>query len=257
MKEVILKLWANEKYRQVMLVAVGLVVGALVTVLVYPTKQIREEAQKELRAQLEEEFRDTQERQVAELTEKFTQESNTLASQLEKSLQEQKELSSKVSKLSSENTKLKQKRRVETIVVKYPDGKEETHIVDVTDTESISSKHERQLSEISEKHTKQVAELEKKHQEDKRVQQEKSQVVVAELNTKLAKSTKRIEELEKSSKTVTTNSRPFGLGVGYTTDMNYSAEASYQFWGPAYFQLSGDSNFEDDYLGRLTLGVRF
>jgi len=256
-KTILEQLWANEKTRYVLLVVGGLLVGVLSTVLLYPTKQIREEAQKELREQVQQEAQSSFAKREQELTERFTKEVNTLTSQVEKSMQEQSSLQKKVSSLTTENTQLKQKRRVETIIVKKPDGTEETHIVDVTDTESISSKHEQQISELNETHKQEVKELENKHQEQIVAEQNKSQKKIDEVSQELSKSKQTIELLEKTSKTITTNVRNFGIGAGYTTDRDYSGEVSYQFWGPVYMQLSGDSDFKSDYLGRATLGIRF
>lgn len=257
MNEIIKKLWANEKYRQILLPVAGLIVGVILTILFYPTKQIKEEAYRELKEQVEQETRAIYAKKEEELNERFKNEVNTLTSQLEKSTQDQSTLQKKVSSLTTENTKLKQKRRVETIIVKKPDGTEQTHIVDVTDTESISSIHQQQLSELSETHNKQVKELESKHQEQLVAEQSKSQKKVDEVSQELTKSYKKIEDLEKKNKEITTNMRSFGIGAGYTTDRNYSGEVSYQFWGPVYMQLSGDSDFKSDYLGRATLGIRF
>jgi predicted ribosome quality control (RQC) complex YloA/Tae2 family protein len=210
-----------------------------------------------LREQVEQEFKASFAKREQEISERFTKEVNTLVSELEKSSQAQSSLQKKISSLTTENTQLKQKRRVETIIIKKPDGTEETHIVDVTDTESISSKHERQISELTETHKEEIKQIETKHQEQIVAEQTKSQKRVDEISQELSKSKRTIEELEKSSKTVTTNVRNFGIGVGYTSDRNYSSEVSYQFWGPVYMQLSGDSDFKSDYLGRATLGIRF
>ena len=257
MIELMKKLWQNERTRSIILILIALLLGVVTTIIVYPTKQIKEEAYRELREQVEQETKAIYAKKEEELNERFKSEVNSLTSQLEKSVQDQSTLQKKVSSLSTENTQLKQKRRVETIIVKKPDGTEETHIVDVTDTESISSKHEQQISELNETHKKEVKELETKHQEQLVAEQSKSQKKVDEVSQELTKSRQTIEELEKTSKTITTNLRSFGVGAGYTTDRNYSGEVSYQFWGPVYLQLSGDSDFKTDYLGRATLGIRF
>jgi chromosome segregation ATPase len=250
------KLWQKEYFRYAVFSVSGLLVGAAATTALYPTKEIREEAFKSAKTEAEQEFNLS----IKETLKSHQETVNTIIARTNEESQSLRksndELSQKVSSLTTENTQLKSKRRTETVIVKDPSGKEETHIVDVTETESNTSKTEQVVQELTKKHEEEIKTLEQKQVFELTSQKAKSDREIESAKKEASVYKAISESLEKTNKTEVINPKKVGLGLGYTTDMLYSAEASYQFWGPVYGGLSGDSDLKAKYRGRLSIGVR-
>lgn len=254
---VVLKtLWSKQWFRYTCTSVISAVLAALATIVVYPSEQIREDATKEARLYAEQEFKETLEQKHLESQESLREMTNKFNEELMKQQHESHQLKQTLSELSKENSNLRSKRRVETVVVKDPSGREETKITDVSESELSTTKEQQKISELQEKFRKEIVETEQRLVLQLTSEKAKYERELSSVKEQLNKTKQKLEISERSSKVVDSTPKRFGLGAGYTTDNKYSAEASYQFWGSLYGQISGDSDLKD-HRGRLTLGLRF
>ena len=251
------KLWQKEYFRYVVFSLSGLVIGAAVTTVVYPTKEIREEAFKSAKTEAEKDYNLSIKETLKSHQETVSNIIATTGEEYQNLKKSNDELNQKVSSLITENTQLKSKRRTETVVIKDPSGKEETHIVDVTETESNTAKTEQVVQELTKKHQDEIKQLEQKQVFELTSQKAKSDQDIEAVKKEASIYKSKSESVEKTSKTEIINSKKVGIGLGYTTDMLYSFETSYQFWGPVYGGISGDSDLKSKFRGRLSVGVYF
>lgn len=249
-------LWSKQWFRYLSVGLGSAALAAVATVAVYPSEEIKEEASREARLYAEQEFKEALEQKHFESQESLKEMTGRFNEELVKQQQESRQLKQTVTELTKENTSLKSKRRVETIVVKDPSGREETKIVDVSETESATSKEQSKISELQEQFRKEIVEKEQRMVLQITSERAKHERELSTVREQLVKTKQELETSEKTSKTVVSTPKRFGVGAGYTTDRKYSAEASYQFFGSLYGQISGDSDFKDT-RGRLTLGLRF
>jgi len=254
--DIIAKLWQKTWFRYASTAVASAVLAVLLTVAAYPSEEIREQAYREARLYAEQEFKENLEKRHFETQESLKEMTSRFNEEIVRQQQENHSLSQKISELSKENSTLKSRRRVDTVVVKDPSGREETKTVDVSESESATSKEQQKVTEIQEQFRKEIAEKEQRmvmQLTSERAKHEREMSVVKE---QLSKAKKELETVERTSKVSEINPKRFGVGAGYTTDKKYSAEASYQFWGSLYGQISGDSDFKES-RGRLSLGLRF
>jgi hypothetical protein len=252
---VLSNLWSKSWFRYSSIAVASATIATGLTIVVYPSQEIKEEAAREARSYAEQEFKEALEQKHFESQESLKETTDKFNEEIIKQLQVSRDLQQKISELTVENTSLKSKRRVETIVTKDPSGKEETKIVDVTETESSSNKESQRVSELTEKFKQESLEKEQRMSEQLISERTKHDREISLVREELSKTKQSLETSERSSKTVISNPKKLGVGVGYTTDRNYSGEVSYQFWGSVYGQVSADSDFKKS-RGRLTLGLR-
>lgn len=247
------KIWANEIARYIVCILIGLAIG----IISYPSKEIQQEKEIAIKKQEETKYSNS----LQDVQQKSEQTINLLTKQYEeekqKTLKISSELSERISTLINENSQLKSKRKVETVIIKDPSGREETKVIDTTEIESSSSKVQEITKELKQKYEEDLRQLEVKKSAEIKEAISKSESMVSQLKIELSNSTKITESLEKSLTKIQLNPKRIGIGAGYTTDKLYSLETSYRFWGPLYLGISGDSNAKDVYRGKVSIGVNF
>lgn len=249
-------LWTKQWFRYVAVGVSSAALAAAATTALYPSEKIREEAYSLAKTQAESEYQATTKELVKSSKEEIRVAKNESNEAIQKLSETNSEMSKKIASLTTENTQLKTKRKVETVIIKDASGREETRISDNTESESSTQKTQQIVTELTEKYEQKIKEVEQKSVMQITSERAKSAREVDSLKVELAASKTLTETLQKQSKVTETNPKKMGVGVGYTTDRKYSTDVSYDFWGPVYGQVSVDSDFKD-YRGRIGLGVRF
>jgi hypothetical protein len=213
----IAELLKNEYVRGVLVLLVGITIGALF----YPTKKVEEKTSQKY------------EQEIKSLKEQHSQEISKVTEQRDALVQSAKEFhlesDRKITTLASQVSQLKSKQKISTYKLVKPDGTIEERSFTENDIDqsskavtSIQDEFKQKIDAIETKwsqiHATRVAELQKQFDSKEQAYQ----------NT--------IASLEKT-KTTTVNAKQFGIEAGIMSDKDYYAHANADLWGPIFVGL--------------------
>lgn len=230
------KAWQNPWVRYIVILFIGITVGALF----YPTRELKETLNK------------THQEEISKLNQQHSQEMQKVNEQVTQLQQDNKQLKIdtdlKISKLTQENTTLKSHTRTVHYKLVKPDGTIEER--DFTDSDvdesqqvvtSIQTEFKQKVDAIETKwsqiHKERVAELQK------------------EWDSKEQTYKKQIDTLQ-FTKSEVVNPKKFGIEAGMMTNKDYYGHATMDLWGPIFIGVQGEAGPSNPSMG-AGLGIRF
>jgi hypothetical protein len=228
----------KEWVRYVLVLVAGITIGALF----YPTKQIEEKLSLKY------------EQTIASINEKNGQELEKQNSKYEKLQEEfnsyQSQAETKISSLTKQISNLKSKSKEKYVKIIHPDGTVEIR----KDTENESSSETTTVTQVEEEYKQKIETLNKQWES---TVESKTSELKKEFSSKEQQYEKTIQDL-KSSKTVSVNSKRFGIDVGIMSDKSYYGGVNADLWGPLYLNLEANINTpESSNKVGAGVGIRF
>jgi uncharacterized protein YlxW (UPF0749 family) len=253
MNSVYLEILKNQYVRY----CLAFVVGVGVTIVVYPSRSVSSSEKTKIEEQLKSTYESKLQQSQQELKDQKETYQKQIDSVTQQYTQQNLELSNKLNVLTSENSSLKQKTKMVTIEKTYPDGTIEKKTISTSELESQDQRVAQVQKEAEQKLTDTITKLKEEHSKELLQKTSELQVKIDSLSTSLKESERSLKEEQDKSKTVSSNPRPFALGLGLNTDKQYIVEAQYAFWGPVYLGGVYDKGGISNDRAGLTLGIRF
>jgi len=187
-------------------------------------------------------------------TQKSTYESQIASIQTE-SNKKQLSLTSKINSLTTQISSLKKTSSLETVEVRYPNGKVEKRTIAHSETDSFNEKIADVKQQYQEHLTQQADKLNQQYQQQISQLQSSHKQEIDTLNTKLSQTQTQLSEIKTTHDATTTNPKNLGLGLGYNTDATYKATAHYTVMGPFFIGADIDTNLRDVYRAGAFIGM--
>jgi hypothetical protein len=227
----------SNRYAQL---GVAVLVGALATVFLYPTKTIEQNVADEYQLIIDRKVKEQKDitTQVQKLLDEQTSKNSTLESQYRQLVTE---FNSKITEMQS--------HRVETThTITRPDGSSETW----TSLETQDSMTEKIISELKSDYESKLKQSEsdwsKKLETEVTKTSEQYKIQIAELQKELA--------THNESTVTTINAKKLGVEVGATSEFRGYVHATYDLWGPIFVGAHVEGNRTNTSAGG-GLGIRF
>lgn len=230
------KLLNKPAVRYVLVLVVGVAIGALF----YPTKHIEERVKTEYQEKLDKQSEESSSK-ISELREKVS------------SLSEEKtkikiESSQKITKLTYQVRELESKKKETFYKIIKPDGT----IEEKRYTESEVSETSKVVVKVREEFDRKVTEISERWQ---RVHKSRVQKLKEEFDKKERDYQARISKME-SEKIVDINPKRYGIEAGYTNDNTYYGHVTADVFGPVFIGLHTSVGDDDQRFG-AGIGIRF
>lgn len=230
------KLWNNEIIRSVIILAIGITVGAVF----YPSKHVEETVSKKY------------ESEISALKQSHSQELQSSNEQLQKVTAESaayhSQADAKISQLTSQVSSLQSKKKVSYSKIIHPDGTIEIKQNSESDTNSTSQVVTQLQSEYQTK-------MDSLKQQMSKESDDKVSLLTKQFDAKEQDYKKQISDFE-SKKVVDVNAKKFGLEGGMLNDKDYYLHATGDIWGPVFIGVQGEAGPGGSKMG-LGLGIRF
>lgn len=238
MKEKVLQVIRSDGFGKVVLLCVGVAIGAIF----YPSKEIEEKERQRYEERIEKEVQYSR-----DLTKKYEERITETQGAYFKM---EKELNAKIQKQTTEISKLKMRMSERTFKLVKPDGT----IEERTFKESELSQDTQIVTTIREEYVTKVKQTEERY---KKVYSERLQEIKEKVAQKLKQKDERIAELERSKK-VKVNPGKTRIGVGMTNEKDYYGIVERDIFGPVFIHGLFEVNPENkDQKGGLGIGIKF
>ena len=232
-----LDLLKNEYVRGVLVLLMGITIGAVF----YPTKRIEEKLTQKHQEEITL-LKESHSKEVQDITEKYAS-----------SLKENKELhiqsEQKITKLTNEVKTLKSKQKIATYKLIKPDGTIEERTFSETEIDESS----KVVTSIQEEFKQKIDQIETKWSD---IHKERVTKIQKNFDAKETEYKKTIDELTKS-RTVSVNEKRFGLEAGMMSNKDYYGHATADLWGPVFIGVHGELGSNNDNKLGAGIGLRF
>ena len=232
-----LDLLKNEYVRGVLVLLMGITIGAVF----YPTKRIEEKLTQKYQEEITL-LKESHSKEVQDITEKYAS-----------SLKENKELhiqsEQKITKLTNEVKTLKSKQKIATYKLIKPDGTIEERTFSETEIDESS----KVVTSIQEEFKQKIDQIETKWSD---IHKERVTKIQKNFDAKETEYKKTIDELTKS-RTVSVNEKRFGLEAGMMSNKDYYGHATADLWGPVFIGVHGELGSNNDNKLGAGIGLRF
>ena len=237
MKKIIDFVKKNRVAQFVLVLIVGIVIGAIF----YPTKRIEERVKQEYQEKID---------KVVEEKEQIRKElTEDIVKKVEEHSEYKIEMSKEINKLEVQVKELNAKKKETFYKIVKPDGTIEIRQY----KESELSETTQIVTKIREEFDTKIKSIAYKWQD---IHKKRVEILKKDFDKREQEYKTRIEKLEKEKITII-NPKSFGLGIGYLSNKNYYGNVSYDIFGPIFLDLHTESNFNSSFAVGGGLGVRF
>jgi predicted RNase H-like nuclease (RuvC/YqgF family) len=230
------KLLKKEWFRNTLYVFAGITIG----VIFYPTKSVEQRVSKTYEEKIEK-INESHRKEYKDQHEYFSV-------RLQKESETVKQYEKNILELKYELKVSQSKQKTQYYKIVRPDGTIEVKKY----SESEVNESSKVITKIQQEFKLKIEELEKRWSS---VHLERVEKIKKEFLEREQKLNTKIEQLEKTKQTKV-NPKKFGLEFGYLSNKEYYGHFSYDFWGPMYLGLMGQTFQNNNNLG-LGLGIRF
>lgn len=224
-----------------------LLLGVVLGVTFYPSKQVEEKMRQEIASQYElkeKQLVETYSKQIATATE-------AVDKQQQDRVTYEKTVSAKMDSLLTENIQLKQSSKKTKFKLVKPDGTIVEKEYEESNSESIATV----TQQIKESYEEQLRVVEDKWM---KIHEERVNSLVVDYNSRLQVSKEENQKIQQElsiEKATIINPKTFRPEIGYSSDGEVYIHTSYMVWGPVF--LGGGFSGNSKKFGESRIGVGF
>lgn len=235
----------------------GFVIGCIISFIVIPSFTINSEATEELIQSVKSSYEQKLSEQQKLFQEKISSKEKEIESINNEFFKKERKFSTRIASLMNEVSSLSKSLETEEIEIHRPDGSWERRKVSRTTIQQLNHKIAEARQQIEETNKQEMTKQQKHYEKEIAEVKESLSQQLSKKQELLSLREEEIRKLKKSSTSVVSNQKKFGLGFGRTSDRLYQIHTDYLIWGPVYIGGDIETNRVDKNRAAISLGVRF